>query len=60
MTILKRLLRERSGTTAIEYSLIGALISVAVIGSATFMGNEVVQLYDGIANDVAGAMDEGG
>ncbi|WP_420960392.1 Flp family type IVb pilin [Brucella sp. IR073] len=31
MTILKRYLRDQSGSTAIEYCLIGALISLAIL-----------------------------
>ena len=36
--IFARLLKDESGATAIEYGLIAALISVALIGGATALG----------------------
>nr|WP_298104447.1 Flp family type IVb pilin [uncultured Shinella sp.] len=36
-----RLLKDESGATAIEYGLIAALISVALIGGATTLGTKL-------------------
>jgi pilus assembly protein Flp/PilA len=37
-TLLRRFLADESGATAIEYGLIAALISVALIAGATTLG----------------------
>ncbi len=36
--ILKKIRKDESGATAIEYSLIAALVSVAAIGALTAIG----------------------
>ena len=36
---LLRVLKDRSGATVIEYCLIAGIISVAIVGGATAMGN---------------------
>lgn len=41
MRIVQKFLRCESGATAIEYALIATLISVAVIGGAAAVGNNV-------------------
>jgi pilus assembly protein Flp/PilA len=41
MSMLLRFLKNEIGATAIEYGLIAALISVAIIGGATAVGNNV-------------------
>ncbi|MEM7464728.1 MAG: Flp family type IVb pilin, partial [Pseudomonadota bacterium] len=38
MKLVSRFLKNESGATAIEYGLIAALISVAIIGGATAVG----------------------
>lgn len=39
--IFARFLKDESGATAIEYGLIAALISVAIIGGATSLGTKL-------------------
>ncbi len=39
--IFARLMKDESGATAIEYGLIAALISVALIGGATALGDQL-------------------
>jgi pilus assembly protein Flp/PilA len=39
--LLARFAKDESGATAIEYGLIAALISVAVIGAATVIGQRI-------------------
>lgn len=41
MTFIKRFLKDESGATAIEYGLIAALISVAIIGTVTAVGTSL-------------------
>jgi pilus assembly protein Flp/PilA len=48
-TIFARLLKDESGATAIEYGLIAALISVALIAGATTLGNSLNTTFGGVA-----------
>ncbi|MCP4182979.1 MAG: Flp family type IVb pilin [Hyphomicrobiales bacterium] len=41
MKLVSRFLKNESGATAIEYGLIAALISVAIIGGATALGTSI-------------------
>ena len=44
------LLRDESGATAIEYGLIAALISVAIIGAVTLVGGNLGTTFTNVAN----------
>jgi pilus assembly protein Flp/PilA len=52
--ILKKLQKDESGATAIEYGLIAALVSVAAIGALTGMGESL----DSMFTAVSGKLDE--
>ena len=39
--LFARFVKDESGATAIEYGLIAALIAIAIIGGAKFVGEEV-------------------
>ncbi|ANH06286.1 MULTISPECIES: Flp family type IVb pilin [Shinella] len=43
--IFARLMKDESGATAIEYGLIAALISVALITGATALGNSLNETF---------------
>ena len=45
MTMLKKLFKDESGATAIEYALIAALLSVAIIAALSFVSDEVETAY---------------
>ena len=45
---LNRLLQDKSGTTAIEYTLIAAGISIVIIVAVNSIGTEVKALFDRI------------
>ena len=47
--IFARFLKDESGATAIEYGLIAALISVALIAGATTLGNALNNQFANIA-----------
>ncbi|WP_375450141.1 Flp family type IVb pilin [uncultured Devosia sp.] len=47
--IFARFAQDESGATAIEYGLIAALISVALIAAATLVGGNLSTLFNGIA-----------
>jgi len=38
MGVIARLLRDCSGTTAVEYAIIGSLISIALVAAAVVIG----------------------
>jgi len=48
--LLKRLLRNDSGATAIEYGLIAALISVAIITAVTAVGGSLNSTFNSVAS----------
>jgi pilus assembly protein Flp/PilA len=47
---LRSLLRDESGATAIEYGLIAALISVAIITAVTSVGTNLTSTFNSVAN----------
>jgi pilus assembly protein Flp/PilA len=48
--IFKRILKDESGATAIEYALIAALVSIAAIGAYQLVGGALIAFFTGIAN----------
>jgi len=44
------LVENRQGATAIEYALIGSLISIAIIGALIFFAGGVTNLFNTISN----------
>ena len=49
---LRKLRGEESGATAIEYGLIAAGIAVAIVAVVFTVGDELVDLFKGIAKDL--------
>lgn len=43
--MIKRFLKDETGTTAIEYGLIAMLIAIAVIGGATQVGTQIQAMW---------------
>ncbi|MBB4287091.1 Flp family type IVb pilin [Roseospira goensis] len=56
-TIIKHVLtalgRDEKGATAIEYGLLAALIALAIIAGASVLGNNISDLFEGIASNLA-------
>ena len=50
--IFARLLKDESGATAIEYGLIAALISVALIGGATALGSSLKGVFNSLSDEM--------
>ena len=48
MSILKRLLKDESGATAIEYGLIAAGISVAIIATVQGLGTKLNSTFTSV------------
>jgi len=51
-----RFIRDESGLTSIEYTLIAALISVVGIAVMTFVGQQLLAPYNNNGNALAGAL----
>ena len=47
---LKKLIKDESGATAIEYGLIAALISVAAIGAFTAVGSSLMSTFNNVSS----------
>jgi pilus assembly protein Flp/PilA len=54
--LFSRFLKDESGATAIEYGLIAALISVALITGATTLGGSLNSAFGGLATKMNSAM----
>ncbi|MET3853305.1 Flp family type IVb pilin [Rhizobium sp. OAE497] len=53
--LLARLFRDESGATAIEYGLIAALISVALIAGASSLGNGLSDTFNVVSSKLTNA-----
>jgi pilus assembly protein Flp/PilA len=49
---ITRFFADESGATAIEYGLIAALISVAIITAATTMGTKLSSTFSSVSNQL--------
>ena len=52
MTRLYRFIKDCKGTTAIEYALIGSVISVGIIVGATNVGSSTNNVYDKLQEEI--------
>jgi len=50
MSLLARFARDVSGATAIEYSLVGGLISIVIVTAASTIGATIQGTFNGIAH----------
>jgi pilus assembly protein Flp/PilA len=48
--MIKRLMREEEGATAIEYGLIAALIAVVIIGAVTALGTGLTSTFNSVSS----------
>ncbi len=53
--LLGRFVKDESGATAIEYGLIAAILSVAIITTLQLVGAELVTAYDKVREALAAA-----
>lgn len=54
MTFLAQFLQNKSGATAIEYGLIAALVSVAIITAVTTLGTDLNSTFGSISSALTG------
>jgi pilus assembly protein Flp/PilA len=50
--IIRRLMEDESGVTAIEYGLIAALIAIAAIVAMTAVGTDLSNVFNTVAGDL--------
>jgi pilus assembly protein Flp/PilA len=50
-----RRLTDDDGVTAIEYGLIAALMAVVIVAAITFLGDELVEIFNTILDALTGA-----
>ncbi len=55
-TLLNNFISEDQGATAIEYGLIAALISVAIISGISLVNGQMIEMYDYIGNHFSEAL----
>ena len=56
MMLLKRMLQDEDGATAIEYGLIAALISIACLIAFQLLGLNLADVFTRISDTLAGAL----
>lgn len=56
-TMMKDLVDDQSGATAIEYGLIVALIAIAIVGAVAAMARETIELWNGTETSVTEVTD---
>ncbi len=52
MKRLLKFLKDEEGVTAIEYSLIAALIFIVIVGAVVALGSRVQDMYNNVANSM--------
>ena len=50
--LFKRLLRDESAATAIEYGLIASLIAVVIIGAVTTVGSNLGNVFNKVSSNI--------
>jgi pilus assembly protein Flp/PilA len=53
MSTIRKFLKDESGATAIEYGLIAALVSVAIIAMLTLLGENLNDTFKTVADNLA-------
>ena len=56
INVIRNLIKDESGATAIEYGLIAALVSVAAIGALTAMGDSLNVMFTAVSGALDGAI----
>lgn len=52
MTMIKKFIRDDEGATAIEYGLIAALVSVAIIGILGTLGDNLIGTFTTVSDSL--------
>ena len=52
MQMLRKMIKDNKGATAIEYGLIAALIAVAAITAMSSLGNQLTKTFNNVTNNM--------
>ncbi len=55
MKLIRKMLKNNKGATAIEYGLIAALIAVAAITAMQSLGNNLSKTFNNVSTNLSGA-----
>ena len=56
--MIRQFLTDDSGVSALEYGLLAGLVSLAIIGALTTVGDNLSSLFDQVASQISDAEDE--
>lgn len=56
MAVLKRFWADESGATAVEYALIGVLVSVAILNGVALLSGNLNTIFDAVATAFTNAV----
>jgi pilus assembly protein Flp/PilA len=51
-TLIHRVLKDERGATSIEYAVIGAIISVAIVAAVTSIGGSLTGIFTNVNSDL--------
>lgn len=55
INLVKQIVRDEEGVTAIEYGLIAALIAVVIMGAVSTVGTDLKSVFTSIGTDLTAA-----
>ncbi|GAB6850872.1 MULTISPECIES: Flp family type IVb pilin [Paraburkholderia] len=55
INLVKQIVRDEEGVTAIEYGLIAALIAVVIMGAVSTVGTDLKNVFTSIGTDLTAA-----
>ncbi|WP_199540743.1 Flp family type IVb pilin [Paraburkholderia kururiensis] len=55
INLVKQIVRDEDGVTAIEYGLIAALIAVVIMGAVSTVGTDLKNVFTSIGTDLTAA-----
>ena len=56
LNIIKHLIKDEEGVSAIEYGLIAALVAIGIIGALTTMGGKLTETFTYVSNQLSTAI----
>lgn len=55
MKLFRKLRQNETGATAVEYSLIAALVTIAIVAALASLGTEITNTFTGVESDLSQA-----
>ena len=56
LNIIKHLIKDEEGVSAIEYGLIAALVAIGIIGALTTLGDDLTDTFTHVSTELQGAI----